>query len=190
MSVPVDQIGALLSSGQAIMTPQGAATAAMEGVPFAMPATPTAVTQFDTALQAQGGGAVYPTPGTSTAASEAASNNVFNQYLTNIGGGAAEQAAGITTPAASSAPATSNATPAFSWLDPFPWLASEGLNLLLIVLGVVTVIIVLTALFRQAGNSTPARYVGENARAAASAARGAKSAVAGTADELPLLAAA
>ena len=156
MSVPVDQIGSILASGQGTMTPQGAAVAAVEGTPFAFQATPGAVPSFQAALAAEGGG-TQPLSGT---AAETASNNVFNQYLAQNGGAQAEQAAGISAPAAQ---ATASGTPSFSWLDPFPWLAAEGLNILLIVLGTVTVIIVLTALFRSASNSSAAGYVRENA---------------------------
>ena len=169
MSIPVNEIAALLSSGQATMTPKTAALAAETGVPFAFPATPGAAQQFTQAIDAAGG-TILPSvaPGLSTAQSQQQSNTTYNEYLAQNGGAAAEQAAGISTPKSTA----QNTTPsAFSWLDPWPWLKSEGLNILLIVIGAATVIIVVTALFRGAADSSPVRYTRDNARAAGNIAK-------------------
>ncbi len=172
MSIPVNEIATLLQSGQATMTPETAAIAAETGVPFAFPASPGAVPQFTAALDAAGG-TVMPAPaaGLSGAQAQQQSNTEFNQYLANNGGAAAEQAAGISAPAST---APNSGAPAFSWLDPFPWLKSEGLNILLIIVGVITIIIVVTALFRGAADSSPVRYTRDNARAAIGAAKAAQ----------------
>ncbi len=167
MSIPASEIAALLQSGQATMTPETAAIAAETGVPFAFPASPGAVPQFTAALDAAGG-TVMPTAGLSGVQAQQQSNTEFNQYLANNGGAAAEQAAGISAPAST---APNSGAPAFSWLDPFPWLKSEGLNILLIIVGVVTIIIVVTALFRGAADSSPVRYTRDNARAAGNIAK-------------------
>ena len=167
MSIPTNEIAALLQSGQASMTPETAAIAAETGVPFAFPAAPGAVPQFTAALDAAGG-TVMPAAGLSGAQAQQQSNTEFNQYLANNGGAAAEQAAGISAPAST---APTSGAPAFSWLDPFPWLKAEGLNILLIIVGVITIIIVVTALFRGAAESNPVRYTRENARAAGAAAK-------------------
>ena len=169
MSIPANEIATLLQSGQATMSPATAAIAAETGVPFAFPAAPGAAQQFATALAAAGGTIMAaPSTGLTGAQAQQQSNTEFNQYLANNGGAAAEQAAGISAPA--SASPTSGA-PAFSWLDPFPWLKAEGLNILLIIVGVITIIIVVTALFRGAADSEPVRYTRDNARAAGNAAK-------------------
>lgn len=158
------------------MTPETAALAAENGVPFAFPAAPGATQQFAQAIDAQGG-TLLPmvTPGVAGAQAQQQSNTVYNEYLAQNGGAAAEQAAGIAAPSQT----TSKTSPsAFSWLDPWPWLKSEGLNILLIVVGVVVVIIVVTALFRAANDSTPVNYTRDNARAAIGAARKAKESLA------------
>ena len=169
MSIPANEMTLLLQSGQAIMTPETAALAAESGVPFAFAATPNATQDFTAALAADGGSIAPATPqGLSSAQSQQQSNTIFNQFLANAGGAAAEQAAGISTP---STTAPANTGTSFSWLDPFPWLKSEGLNILLIVIGVITIIIVITALFRAANNSAPVRYTRENSKAALGAAK-------------------
>ncbi len=175
MSIPANEIGALLQSGAATMTPATAAIAAENGVPFAFPATPGAPQAFAQAIDAQGGTILPPvTPaGISGTQAQQQSDALFNQYLSNNGGAQNEQNAGIAAPK----PQTQSAS-AFSWLDPWPWLKSEGLNILLIIVGVVTVIIVVTALFRGAANSEPARYAKDNAGAALRAAKKAKESVA------------
>ncbi len=180
MSIPASEIAALLQSGQATMTPETAAIAAETGVPFAFPAAPGAVPQFTAALDAVGGTVMpAPTAGLSGAQAQQQSNTEFNQYLANNGGAAAEQAAGIAAPTST---APTSGTPAFSWLDPFPWLKAEGLNILLIIIGVITIIIVVTALFRGSADSNPVRYTRENARAAGDAAKKAGSTLLGDAE--------
>ena len=151
------------------MSPETAALAAESGVPFAFTATPNATESFTAALAANGGTIAPAAPqGLSTAQSQHQSNTIYNQFLANAGGAAAEQAAGISAPSATT---PANTASSFSWLDPFPWLKSEGLNILLIVTGVITIIIVITALFRAANNSAPARYTRENTNAAIGAAK-------------------
>lgn len=122
----------------------------------------------------QGLGAPTDSSGLSTPAAQSASNALYNQYLANASGGSALQAAGITPPA-SAAPASS--TPTFSWLDPWAWFKAEALNGILIVLGVITVIIVIGAIFRQATRSAPARYVGGSVQTIGQGAAAAKSGV-------------
>jgi len=179
VSIPANEIATLLSSGQATMTPETAALAAESGVPFAFPATPGAAQQFTQAIDAQGGTILPPvSPGLSTAQAQQQSDTTYNQYLAQNGGAAAEQAAGISTP--NNTPSIASPS-AFSWLDPWPWLKSEGLNILLIVIGAATVIIVVTALFRAAGDSAPVSYTRDNARAAVGAARKAKESLAAAA---------
>lgn len=167
MSVPLSEMAALLSSGQATMRPQDAALAAQQGTPFAFPATAANLAAFEGAMAPRGTVA----PLTSSGA-QAASNTIYNQYLLNAGGGAALQKAGLSVPASGTPRPSASA---FSWLDPWPWVKAEALNGILIALGVTTVIIIVGAIFRQATQSTPALYVRGSAQTLTQGARAAKS---------------
>ena len=100
------------------MSPETAALAAESGVPFAFAATPNATENFTAAL-ASNGGMIAPaaSQGLSTAQSQQQSNTIYNQFLSNAGGAAAEQAAGISAPSTTT---PANTAASFSWLDPFP----------------------------------------------------------------------
>ncbi len=136
MSVPLDQLAALFSSGQATMTPQDAAANAQIGAPFAFPSNPANLTQFEASMAPTGD--VIPiasgsAPGTTSAsaATTGSANNAGPTYgpngsfSENLGHGiylSQNQSGQVgVEKSANAAKQAANTKAFFSWLDPSTW---------------------------------------------------------------------